>query len=569
LTATERYRRIFEESPEPAYVTTRTGAFTHVNNAMCELVGWGRHELLGMNALTLYADPAEGHSFQKEIAKRDDVRSHELKVRTRSGRILDCLLSSRAMRDDAGGVVGYQGVIHDITDRKHAERQLIHNAFHDPMTGLPNRALFMDRLERLIRHTKRHREFCYAVLFLDLDRFKLINDSFGHLVGDELLNLVARRLQTCIRQEDTVARLGGDEFGILLDAVLDVTDATRVAERIAESLSVPFEIEGHEVSTSASVGITLSSVSHLYPEDVLRDADTAMYRAKAIGTAQYEVFDKDMHAQVVALLQLETDMRRALDRAQFEMHYQPIVNLETEKLVGFEALIRWLHPELGVLYPKSFLRLAEDTGLIVPLGWEGLRTALRQLREWQQVDPHLSMSVNLSARQILQPDFVDRLGALVQEIGTTEGLELDITERVFMENADTVSSLLMRLRGCGIRLCIDDFGTGYSSLSYLQRFSIDSLKIDRSFVSGVGTDGSNLALVNTISALARNLGIEAIAEGVETREQLAALRAIGTRFAQGFLISPALEARAASAFLSSSFSFANAKPGDGRSRKGI
>jgi EAL domain-containing protein (putative c-di-GMP-specific phosphodiesterase class I) len=301
---------------------------------------------------------------------------------------------------------------------------------------------------------------------------------------------------------------------------------------------------------------------------VLRDADTAMYRAKANGPARYEVFDKDMHAQVVALLQLETDLRRALDRQQLELHYQPIVNLETEKLVGFEALMRWLHPEHGVLYPKSFLRLAEETGLIVPLGWAMVETALRQLREWQQVDPHLSMSVNLSARQILQPDFVDRLGALVDEVGTTEGLELDITERVFMENAETVSALIARLRGRGIRLCIDDFGTGYSSLSYLQRFRIDSLKIDRSFVSGVGSDGSNLALVNTIAALARNLGIEAIAEGVETREQLDALRAIGTRFAQGFLISPPLEARAAAAFLKRGFSLDKAKPGNGRRRKG-
>jgi diguanylate cyclase (GGDEF)-like protein/PAS domain S-box-containing protein len=448
-------------------------------------------------------------------------------------------------RTPDGTVIGVVGILHDVTDRKRAEQQLVYNAFHDALTGLPNRALFLDRLERVSTHSRRHAAGGYAVLFLDVDRFKVINDSLGHLIGDQLLVAVARRLQESMRDEDTVARFGGDEFAILIRDIADVSDATRVSERIRQQLHTPFTLEGNEIYATVSVGIALSSSGYERPEEVLRDADIAMYRAKLGGRARYEVFDRAMHRQAMGLLQLETDLRRGLERGEFLLHYQPIIALEAGALTGFEALVRWQHPTRGLLPPAEFIQVAEETGVIVPLGWWVLREACRQMTEWYAhgADPALNISVNVSAQQFAQSDIIERID---EAIAATQidphRLKLEITESVMMQSAGAASTTFEDLRSRGIQLCIDDFGTGYSSLSYLHRFPIDTLKIDRSFINNLDEEGSSLELIETIVALSRILGLEAVAEGVETPEQLETVRRLGSSFAQGYLISVPLPA---------------------------
>jgi diguanylate cyclase (GGDEF)-like protein/PAS domain S-box-containing protein len=443
-----------------------------------------------------------------------------------------------------GEIIGVVGIIVEITQRKVAEDQLTHNAFHDDLTGLPNRALFVDRLERLMVHCERNPEYLFAVAFLDLDRFKNVNDSLGHLVGDELLVAIGQRLAACLRQGDTVARLGGDEFALLLDDVRDVSDATRVAERVLADLEQPFVLSGHEMYSNVSIGIALSSCAYARPEDILRDADIAMYRAKSEGRSRYEVFDRNMHDKAVHVLQFETDLRRALDRNEFMLYYQPIITLAEGKIIGLEALIRWRHPKRGIVAPDAFIPLAEETGLIVPIGWWVLEEACRQLVQWNDmfkpVVP-LSVSVNLSAKQFLQPDLVKTLDDILTGTGMNpELLQLEITESVVIRHEQNVAATLTELRERGIQLCLDDFGTGYSSLSYLHAFPIDTLKIDRSFVGQIDVRATNPGLVETIVALSRNLGMDAVAEGVETSEQLEFLRRVGPQFAQGYLFSPAL-----------------------------
>jgi diguanylate cyclase (GGDEF)-like protein/PAS domain S-box-containing protein len=448
-----------------------------------------------------------------------------------------------------GKPVGRVWSFRDVTQRKSAERQLVHDAFHDTLTSLPNRALFSDLLGRSIARSRRRDDYAFALLFLDIDRFKVVNDSLGHVMGDQLLVAVARRLERCVRPGDTVARLGGDEFTILLDDIEAVSDATRVAERIQHELGLPFTLRGQEVFTSASIGIALSSSGYERPEDLLRDADIAMYRAKALGKARYEVFDTEMHARAVEQLRLETDLRRALVREELRLHYQPIVSLPTGKVIGFEALVRWYHPQRGVIQPGDFLPVAEETGLIVPIGRWVLREACRQLREWQlqyPADPALTVSVNLSVKQFIQPDLADQISLYVTAAGLLPGsLRVEITETAIIENAEAAITLLGKLRGLGVRLDLDDFGTGYSSLAYLHRFEMDALKIDRSFVRNVGERGENSEIVRTIVQLARSLKLDVVAEGVETSEQLALLRALECEKVQGYLFAEPLTPDAA------------------------
>ncbi|MEH2121991.1 GGDEF domain-containing response regulator [Nostoc sp.] len=454
-----------------------------------------------------------------------------------------------------GSVYFVLSIARNITALKLAEAQLIHDAFHDVLTGLPNRALFMERLERALMLTKRRANYTFAVLFLDLDRFKVVNDSLGHMIGDQLLTALARRLENCLRSGDTVARLGGDEFTILLDDFNNINDVTGVVERIHEALTSVFKLSGYEVFTTVSIGIALNKGNYNRPEELLRDADIAMYRAKALGKARHEIFDSTMYTQVTKLLELEMDLRRAVERQEFQIHYQPIVLLETDKIIGFEALVRWQHPQHGLVPPDKFIPLAEETGLIIPIGYWVLREACRQMRAWQvqfPTDPPLTISVNLSTKQFSQPELIDQINQIMQETGLeASNLKLEITESVLMENIQSATFMLLQLQQMNIQLHLDDFGIGYSSLSYLHRFPSNALKIDRSFIIKIGANGENLEIVQAIITLAHNLNIDVIAEGVETVEQLAQLKAMKCKYAQGYFFSKPLDSKSVETLIAS------------------
>ena len=470
----------------------------------------------------------------------------EYRVRHHDGHYVWVLCRGVAVHDPEGRPYRMAGSQTDITDRKNTEEQLVHDAFHDALTKLPNRALFTDLLARSLGRARRRSDYRLAVLFIDLDRFKVVNDSLGHSIGDELLIAITRRIERCVRPGDTVARLGGDEFTILVDDIGDSGDATRVADRIQRELAQPFDLSGHEVFTSASIGIALSASGYREADDLLRDADIAMYRAKAMGKARYEVFDTAMHAHAKALLELETDLRRAVDRDEFRLQYQPLVTLETGRITGFEAVVRWQHPVHGLIGPAAFIPIAEETGLIIPIGRWVLREACRQMRTWQDRYPaltDLAISVNLSGKQFAQPGLVEEIDRALKETGLQpQRLRLEITESVVMENAASAMGMIDQLRALKVKIDVDDFGTGYSSLSYLQRFSLDHLKIDRSFVSAIGTDGGeNAEIVRTIVTLAHHLGMDAVAEGVETADQLALLRELGCQLVQGYLFAKPLD----------------------------
>jgi diguanylate cyclase (GGDEF)-like protein len=427
-----------------------------------------------------------------------------------------------------------------------------HAAFHDALTDLPNRALLTEHIKLAIERPRDRDELLFAVLFLDLDRFKNINDSLGHIAGDQLLIATARSLETCMRPMDTVARLGGDEFAILLDGLENQDHAIAVAGRIQQALTRPFNLIGHEVYITASIGITLSNGNYTDPENVLRDADTAMYRAKEGGKARFELFDSTMHSHAVALLKLENDLRRAIERNEFQIYYQPIICLETDELYGFEALVRWNHPERGLVSPDTFIPVAEETGLIVDIGRQVLYESCRQMREWHLSSPGkpLTISINLSAKQFAQPDLIGQVKRILEETGlAAEYVKLEITESVVMKNAEIATAMLMQLCALGVHLSIDDFGTGYSSLSYLHRFPVKTLKIDRSFIGRMGHGGENSEIVRTINTLAQNLGMEVIAEGVETVEQLEQLKSMDCTLGQGYLFSRPLDANAANTFI--------------------
>jgi diguanylate cyclase (GGDEF)-like protein/PAS domain S-box-containing protein len=468
----------------------------------------------------------------------DEHFEHEYRMMTRGGEVKWMLTRGVAVRDEDGEVIRMAGSLTDVTARKLAEQQLVYDAFHDGLTGLANRALFVDRLSVILAARRRQPGLRFAVLFLDLDRFKNINDSLGHTTGDQLLKDIAKRIENTLRPGDTIARLGGDEFAILLSHVDDLADAIHVAERIGEIITSPTIIAGHEVFVTSSIGIAVSSEETRGPEDILRDADIAMYRAKAAGRNRYEVFDQEMHKHAVRLLSLETELRRAIEAEDFVMHYQPIVALDSGSIVGFEGLVRWNHPDRGLIAPGQFIGLAEETGLIVPLCWLTLRECCRQAWRWQQMfprNPPLFMSVNVSGKLFMQPDAVERLVEILSRSGLApECLRLEVTENVVVDHGDEVMAKLSKLRSLGIQLSIDDFGTGYSSLSYLQRFQYDTLKIDRSFVGAMGIARDSRNIVKTILDLAENLGIGVVAEGIETEEQAIRLRQMDCPLGQGF-----------------------------------
>jgi len=449
----------------------------------------------------------------------------------------------------------------EVAERRTAEDRMRHMALHDSLTGLANRAYLLDRLRHCIDRQKRGTDYKFAVLFLDVDNFKLINDSLGHDVGDELLVAIASRLTTTVRaldsvvhfSEDTTARLGGDEFIVLLDGLHRSSDALVVAERVQNRLNSTFALGAHEVTVTASIGITVVERSYDRPEDILRDADTAMYRAKGSGKARYAMFDESLHAEAMARLKLENDLRRAIDESQFRLVYEPIVATEDAQIAGFEALVRWHHPERGVVFPGDFIAVAEEMGLIVPMGHWVLGEACRQLREWLDAHPHagpITMSVNLSKRQVMEPGLVGEvMRALAANRLSGSSLNLEITESTIVQRADTVAEVLRELKMVGIQLHMDDFGTGLSSLSCLHQFPIDVLKIDRSFIMNMTGQAQFAALVHAVLTLAQNLKMKVVAEGVETSDQLAQLLALGCDYIQGYHVSKSLSAEEAGALL--------------------
>jgi Amt family ammonium transporter len=428
-------------------------------------------------------------------------------------------------------------VLADAIHRRATEDEIRHQALHDPLTGLPNRVLFADRLGHALARLRRS-EGAVGVLFLDLDHFKLVNDSLGHQAGDDLLVAVAPRLRQIVRPADTVARFGGDEFGILLEDIESERDAAEVAERVAAAFARPFLVEGSEHFVTASVGIAIASAATGAPEELIRDADAAMYRAKERGRARYELFDEIMRARAVGRLRVENELRRALERDELCLHYQPVVSVRDGAVTGFEALLRWNHPERGLVGPLEFIWVAEEGGLIDQIGRWVLTEACRQAAAWQAMRPDgppIGLSVNLSARQVAQRDLPEFVAGVLDETGLEPAcLSLEITESVLLEESDAPAAVLRSLRATGARLVLDDFGTGYSSLGYLKRLQLDALKVDRSFVDGLGSGQEETAIVEAIVGMAKALGLGVVAEGVETEEQLAELRRLGCDGAQGY-----------------------------------
>ena len=477
----------------------------------------------------------------------------EHRMRHRDGSYRWMLSRGIALCAGDGRATRIAGSLTDITERKKAEDQLLHDAFHDALTGLANRSLFLDRLGLALARAKRRQESQFAVLFLDLDRFKLINDSLGHLSGDRALIAVARRLEACVRPGDTVARLGGDEFAVLLDEVHSREDLEGLTERIEERLAESFQVDGHEMYVTASIGMALGSAGYERPEEILRDADAAMYRAKALGRNRHEIFNEALYLAAKDRLRLETDLRNAVQAESFGVQYQPIVCLADGRVIGFEALVRWRHPVWGMVPPDQFIQVAEETGLILPIGRWVLSEACETVHKWQQEHPSappLAINVNLSRRQLLQPDLIEQIRQVLERTELpAESLRLEITESAIIEDPDAAVELLRHLKSLDIGLCVDDFGTGYSSLSSLQQFPVNVLKIDRSFIRGMGPEGERDEIVRAVVGLAHSLRMEVVAEGVETEGQLERLRAMDCDYGQGFLLCRALDAEGIENFL--------------------
>lgn len=478
---------------------------------------------------------------------------HEFRIRDGTGQAMWALCRGVAIRDDSGRATRIAGSLTDISDRKLAEARLVHEVLHDTLTGLPNRTLFLDRLDLTLKQQRRDPKRAFAVLFLDLDGFKTINDSLGHAAGDELLIEFGKRLSMFLRPGDSVARLGGDEFAILLADISGINEATRVAERIHELLSLKFVIGDKDVYATASIGIAVSSEpNYERPGDLLRDADMAMYRAKSSRTGSYSVFHSVMYESALQRLELETDLRSALTRNELVTYYQPIVTLDEQQVMGFEALLRWFHPVRGVIGPDIFIPLAEKCGVIGPLSWWVMRDACRQMRDWQISDPrfaNLSISINISSRLFGEPEFAARTADILEKTGLRPGsLHLEITENALLQHESTTVAELTALRELGVKFHLDDFGTGYASLSYLNRFSYDTIKIDRSFIASSDATRSR-RIIDALISLSTVLGMDVIAEGVETEEQAQKLRDLNCRVAQGFLFSKPLPSDLARAYL--------------------
>ena len=548
------YGGTFDNAAIGMAVVSVDGSWLQVNEALCKLLGYSEQELraTSFQRLTHAEDLRHVQSYIQRVLE-GYIQSHEQEKRYihESGHTVWVQWHVSLLKDSETGSKRLFFQVQDISDRKKAEEKLT----QDTLTGLPNRARFYDLLKLRVARKQSNKDRQCAVLLLDVDRFKLVNDSLGNASADQLLIQIAQRVKTCMRQGDVLARVGGDEFAVLLDDVSGEEEASSVATRIQQALAISFNLLGQEVYTTMSIGIALASDYGEHVSDMLRDAETAMHTAKARGKARYEIFGRDMHGELMSRLKMEMDLRRACERDELFVDYQPIVSLESRTLIGFEALVRWDHPEFGLVSPQDFIPVAEETGQILTIGQRVLESACRQAREWQETfpaSPPLFVSVNLSVKQFNQPDLVENIANLLAESQLPPRcLKLEITESVFSDNIEAAVGLLTQLRELGVQLSIDDFGTGYSSLSYLQRFPIDTLKIDRSFVTQMMENEENLAIVRTIVALAQNLGMDVVAEGVETEDQLKLLRKLECENGQGYLFSTPLGGQQLDQFIAS------------------
>ncbi|MDJ0718661.1 MAG: EAL domain-containing protein [Prochloraceae cyanobacterium] len=533
--------KILSSMVDSLIVVAPDGTIEKVNPATSNLLGYSESELIGKSLKLIWAD--EALDIQTSVPNFSEVT-----YLTKEGKKIPIAFSSSTLQNQRGEIEGLVCLGRDITEKKQAEEKLRYQANYDSLTGLPNRSFFLDKLKKLFELGRTTgQEEMFAVLFLDLDGFKKINDSLGHLVGDELLITFTRRLKECLRREDTLARLGGDEFAILVENIQQLRDAINVADRIFRELDKPFRLQRRELFISVSIGIAPSTNNYDQVENFLRDADTAMYHAKAAGKARYTVFQPQMYKDALTTLELENDLRRAIEHEEFQVFYQPIVKLTNRQIVGFEALVRWQHPEKGMVSPGKFIPLAEETGLIVPIGYWVMEQACRQMRQWQsqyEVAQNMTISVNLSPVQLNHSKHNDTSNCLekIKKILEKTGLEshylkLEITETTIMESLNKTTSLLEQIKALGIKLSMDDFGTGYSSLNYLHHLPLDTLKIDRSFVNELGINSDKLSLTRTIVNLAQSLRMDVIAEGIETNEQQAILTKLNCENGQGYLFS--------------------------------
>ena len=573
----QRYLNLFEQAPDGYLVTNIAGIISEANRAAAKLLNVEARFLVGKPLSIFFTKEVRQTLISKlnSLCSVDFASEWEVVIIPRNKPPINVAISVACVRASSGEVVELRWLLRDLSDRKRTveleqeiavrqqvESQLRHSSLHDSLTGLPNRTLFTQRLKDVLEHSKQPNPDLFAVLFIDLDRFKLINDSLGHSIGDQLLIATAKRLLHCLRPTDTAARLGGDEFTILLRGIRNINEVISVAERLQAELKLPLTLDQQQVYTTASIGIVLSSSSYDRTEDLLRDADTAMYRAKSLGGARTEIFSPDLYVQALVSSQQETELRQALARQEVQIYYQPIVALDTGFLAGFEALVRWQHPQRGLLSPGDFLPLAQELGLSIALDRWVLREACRQIAQWQQqypTRPPLTISVNVCSLDLPRLDIVaDAKEALNLAGLDARYLRLELTETALMESIDRVMTQLAQLRTLGIELLIDDFGTGYSSLARLHHFPISGLKIDRSFVSGSSANEGNLDIMTTIVTLAKKLGVNAIAEGIETIKQLALLKQLKCEYGQGYFFSKPLNAAAAEALIASTPSWGSA-----------
>jgi diguanylate cyclase (GGDEF)-like protein/PAS domain S-box-containing protein len=571
----ELFRSAFDHSAIGMALVATDGRWLKVNQSLCEITGYTEAELLATTFQAITHPEDLGADLDRVNAVLDGTsRTYQMEKRylRKDGNIVWVLLSVSLVRDPSGKPLTFVSQIQDISSRKRLEESLRHDSLHDALTGLPNRVLFSDRLAQCLQRAKREPDYRFAVLFLDLDRFKVVNDSLGHAAGDKLLVAVSDRLSGNLRDIDTLAvredrhvvsRMGGDEFTVILNGVRSPEDAARVAERLIGALRVPYRLDNQEVLPTVSVGIVMGGAGSGYEsaEDLLRDADAAMYRAKSLGKDRYELFDRSMHEAAVQRLRLEAELRQALEQGQFRLFYQPIVSLDTAETVGFEALIRWEHPQRGLVAPGAFIAVAEETGQIVAIGQWVLQEACRQLRLWQEqklISPAVTVSVNLSRRQLDSTSIAGQVReALTAANLDPTCLKLEVTESMMVEGRRAAEALA-EIKGLKVELHMDDFGTGYSSMSYLHKLPLDGLKIDRSFVASLSERRDYAAVVHAIVTLARNLGMQVVAEGVETADQVTMLQALGCDKAQGYFFSKPLPAAGVEQFIAAGPRFASA-----------
>ncbi|HKB78138.1 MAG TPA: EAL domain-containing protein [Thermoanaerobaculia bacterium] len=537
-----RFREMLDTIELLAVLLDVVGTITYCNPYLLRVTGYTKPEVVGRNFFELFVSPERRDSVGREFLEnigRGIVAAHmEMEIVTREGERRIILWNDTILRGPEASVIGAASVGSDVTEQRAVESQLLHNAFHDSLTGLPNRALFLDRVEHALQWVHRSGRKPFAVLLLDIDYFKNVNDSLGHVAGDQLLLAIGERLSRCVRAADTVARFGGDEFTVLIESIDGVRDVNRATQRIHDEIAAPFVIDGQEIYTTASIGVAIAGAEYEKPEQIIRDADTAMYQAKAQGRGNSEIFDVQMRAEAVARLQMEIDLRHGLDRNELLLMYQPIVNLRSADIVGFEALVRWNHPKRGLIPPMQFIPLAEETGLIVPVGEWVLREACRQAALWraQPLGRNLRVSVNISSRQLSQEELAEVVrDALAAASLEPSALHLEITESAIMQNPESAFAIIEQIRKLGCNFAIDDFGTGYSSLSYLHRMAIDQLKIDSSFVQS--GEPKSAEIIRSIVDLGRSLGLEVVAEGIETTVQANQLRGLQCAYGQGFLFS--------------------------------